>query len=187
MLFVLLLTADIASAVYDSELGRWLSRDPIEEDGGVNLYAYVENNPINYYDLFGLDESNWFAPNDRCYKGADKARAPKGTYMVRGHGDWFWLVGPRGEHLMPQDVVRNIKSDPCYKAGTPVCLGVCRIGWNKAFVKAVADGLKAPVYATDQYMWYWPDGGSGIGPWNPPPKPGAGQFLGPVMPTLPGK
>jgi RHS repeat-associated protein len=27
--------------VYDPALGLWLSRDPIEEDGGINLYGYV--------------------------------------------------------------------------------------------------------------------------------------------------
>ena len=30
---------------YDPELGRWLSRDPIGEKGGLNLYEYVRNNP----------------------------------------------------------------------------------------------------------------------------------------------
>jgi RHS repeat-associated protein len=30
---------------YSPDLGRWLSRDPIEEEGGVNLYAMV--NTIN--------------------------------------------------------------------------------------------------------------------------------------------
>lgn len=30
---------------YDSETGRWLNRDPIEEFGGLNLYAFVLNNP----------------------------------------------------------------------------------------------------------------------------------------------
>ena len=39
---------------YDSGLGRWLSRDPIEEDGGLNLYGYVFNNPVNYWDPLGL-------------------------------------------------------------------------------------------------------------------------------------
>lgn len=37
-------------------LVRWLNRDPIQERGGLNLYAYVHNNPINYFDPFGLDE-----------------------------------------------------------------------------------------------------------------------------------
>lgn len=39
---------------YSAPLGRWLSHDPIGEDGGVNLYAYVENDPIRRFDTFGL-------------------------------------------------------------------------------------------------------------------------------------
>jgi RHS repeat-associated protein len=34
--------------------GRWLSRDPIEEDGGINLYGYVGGNPVNLVDPLGL-------------------------------------------------------------------------------------------------------------------------------------
>jgi len=40
--------------VYDPVTARWLSRDPIEEAGGVNLYAYVDGNPVNYSDPLGL-------------------------------------------------------------------------------------------------------------------------------------
>jgi RHS repeat-associated protein len=39
---------------YDANLGRWLSRDPIEEEGGINLYQYVLSNPINWLDPLGL-------------------------------------------------------------------------------------------------------------------------------------
>jgi RHS repeat-associated protein len=39
---------------YDPDLGRWLSRDPIAEAGGTNLFAYVRNNPANAVDPFGL-------------------------------------------------------------------------------------------------------------------------------------
>ncbi|MDD4406299.1 MAG: hypothetical protein PHO36_16240 [Parabacteroides sp.] len=40
-------------------LGRWLSRDPIEEKGGLNLYAFVNNDPVNKWDKLGLDFSTW--------------------------------------------------------------------------------------------------------------------------------
>jgi RHS repeat-associated protein len=39
---------------YDSDLGRWLSRDPIAEYGGINLYSYVLGNPLNWLDPLGL-------------------------------------------------------------------------------------------------------------------------------------
>ena len=39
---------------YDSELGRWLNRDPIEESGGLNLYAFVSNQTSDTYDYLGL-------------------------------------------------------------------------------------------------------------------------------------
>ncbi|MEI8109255.1 MAG: RHS repeat-associated core domain-containing protein, partial [Verrucomicrobiota bacterium] len=39
---------------YEPITGRWLSRDPIGESGGFNLYGMVENNPLNRLDSFGL-------------------------------------------------------------------------------------------------------------------------------------
>ncbi len=39
---------------YDPETGRWQSRDPIEEEGGLNLYGFVENDGVNYIDVAGM-------------------------------------------------------------------------------------------------------------------------------------
>ena len=39
---------------YNFKLGRWLSRDPIAEKGGNNLYAMVRNNSVSYWDELGL-------------------------------------------------------------------------------------------------------------------------------------
>ena len=38
---------------YSPSLGRWISRDPIEEDGGDNLYEYADNDPIGNTDPSG--------------------------------------------------------------------------------------------------------------------------------------
>jgi len=39
---------------YDPEVGRYISADPIGLNGGMNLYAYVQNNPVNWVDPWGL-------------------------------------------------------------------------------------------------------------------------------------
>jgi len=38
----------------DPETGRWLNRDPIEEQGGLNLYGFVGNDGVNAVDYLGL-------------------------------------------------------------------------------------------------------------------------------------
>lgn len=40
---------------YDPVTGRWASRDPIKERGGLNLYGLVRNNPVGDYDRLGLE------------------------------------------------------------------------------------------------------------------------------------
>jgi len=54
-LLLVWLLSSIASAHYDPTLGRWLNRDPIEVEGGINLYGFVENDALNSTDYLGLD------------------------------------------------------------------------------------------------------------------------------------
>jgi RHS repeat-associated protein len=68
-----------ARAFYNPQTGRWLSRDPIGEDAGPNLYAFLSNDPIDDYDYLGL---------------ADLKFKSEGRYFVNGTWSW-WPPGPR--------------------------------------------------------------------------------------------
>jgi RHS repeat-associated protein len=52
---------------YDPLTGRWPSRDPIEEEGGTNLYGFVVNDGVNWIDVLGeepmkTDKAGTIAP-----------------------------------------------------------------------------------------------------------------------------
>ncbi len=44
---------------YSPSLGRFINRDPIEEQGGLNLYAFCFNNGINQWDVLGQNPDDW--------------------------------------------------------------------------------------------------------------------------------
>jgi RHS repeat-associated protein len=47
--------ADYLYRYYDPLTGRWPSRDPIEERGGLNLYGFLSNSSIKRVDYLGRD------------------------------------------------------------------------------------------------------------------------------------
>ena len=63
--------------------GRWISRDPIEEQGGWNLFAYVKNQPIFLKDYVGL--ISWGAKKIAPDPHPD---LPKYKYSID-----FWRIG----------------------------------------------------------------------------------------------
>jgi RHS repeat-associated protein len=80
---------------YDDGLGRWLNRDPIGEAGGLNLYAYVFNNPVNLRDPLGLRVPNSFS-------------------------EWVGLGEDIGSHLIDEWITKKGEGGLCYGAA---CLG----------------------------------------------------------------
>lgn len=51
-----LLFPSVSQAYYNPETGRWLNRDPLAEQGGINLYCMVSNDPVNRRDFLGMKE-----------------------------------------------------------------------------------------------------------------------------------
>jgi RHS repeat-associated protein len=56
---------------YDPVTGRWPSRDPIEEQGGMNLYGFVGNDSLNLLDIMGANP--WSPLYEQMHKGGIEA------------------------------------------------------------------------------------------------------------------
>jgi RHS repeat-associated protein len=55
---------------YDPLTGRWKSRDTIEEEGGLNLYGFVVNDPVRRIDVLGMAADDSYTTREEAIKAA---------------------------------------------------------------------------------------------------------------------
>jgi RHS repeat-associated protein len=101
---------------YDPSLQRWVNRDPLQELGGINLYATTHNNPVSLYDFFGLLTAEEQACLDRAKQDFRKC--------VQSAQGWY------AEML---DRVLSVHQGCCWKCEDwafpvrPICYVSCRV------------------------------------------------------------
>lgn len=106
---------------YAPMLGRWLSRDPLGEDAGTNLFAYVGNGSVGFLDPLGLFDFS-----------------TEGEFGIFGPGLGYLAEKP-GSHT-PEVAT--------WAAGAGLGeAGVFGIGLTLAELKAAVAGLKAALIA----------------------------------------
>jgi RHS repeat-associated protein len=98
---------------YDPIIGRWPSRDPIEERGGVNLYGFVFANPTNAIDILGLDFWTWGDSDSNDWLPSFGEMAESTAHFVQGMGDNLSLGLTRKGR---EEIWGNDYTDPCRDA-----------------------------------------------------------------------
>jgi RHS repeat-associated protein len=75
---------------YCPNTGRWLSRDPAEEEGGHNLYGFVANDAVNHFDLLGL-KLKPFTGNQSSLQPNYVTTLNEGETPIRWPGWWIGM------------------------------------------------------------------------------------------------
>jgi hypothetical protein len=76
---------------YDPNLQRWLNRDPVLERGGVNVFSFVKNDAVDWFDGYGTKRRRVIPitpiprPPIRNYPNPSVPDPNKSTIMCRGN------------------------------------------------------------------------------------------------------
>jgi len=133
---------------YAPALGRWMTRDPIGERGGINLFEFVGNNPTNLIDPFGLVDVNTFPSRngeERAYRSWFDSYNPPGVFSVAGHGDPNAIYDENMKPIPTEDLICRMK-EKGYKGG-PVLLASCATGkGGNSYAEKLANALREAGY-----------------------------------------
>lgn len=101
---------------YAPDTGRWASRDPIGERGGINLYGFVGNDPvgrIDKYGLYGSSGGSYTSPYDYY----DLLAPPSAKSQINGFSDALshYRSGAGGVIPAGQGLYAEMRADSSYQ------------------------------------------------------------------------
>jgi RHS repeat-associated protein len=105
---------------YDPVTGRWPSRDPIEEEGGINLYGFVGNDAVNGWDYLGLDQYRLGEAKEPALDlpKPDFVYDPNAKPNIGDHLQWAkWNLFLEGAEIKRPDLVDGTRAYRWYLHG----------------------------------------------------------------------
>jgi uncharacterized protein RhaS with RHS repeats len=93
--------------MYSPTLGRFLQRDPLDVLGGINLYAYVGNQPINYSDAYGLLNPKGACVLGKCLYTEKDYQDGKNQFKDEIKKKYPWMPDEQAEK-MADDIMREM-------------------------------------------------------------------------------
>ena len=176
---------------YDADIGRWMSRDPIMELGGLNLFAYTRNNPVSRRDRSGLWD-DW-DDLDAYYAHQDEIRQLVDWNTYDGYYDEANQRLHKTLALIPNDLFAfgGVGGGPgAGLKGEALCLVGVGGKFSQPYAGVVGAGGLGPV--STGYEWNSSDGLEsisfldanfllgGFGRWSTPKGYGIYMYVGPV-------
>jgi RHS repeat-associated protein len=130
---------------YDPELGRWISEDPLEEEGGLNLYEFVEGEPVGWLDDLGDQRGR--GGRDRL--GDDpKFQDPDNVKGQKHRGQRNKQKRQNNHRLPPKKKPRNDGgSSKCVAAGAGIA-GAALFGYGAYRCARMVPSLAPPLWWT---------------------------------------
>ena len=118
---------------YDPRQGRFINRDPIGEFGGLNLYGFVGNSPVNWVDYLGL-AVRWDPDCEDEIVQVDELFLQKGCWVLEA----FRVVedGEAVHELEPYEVIATYEGDDSINLEL---IGGLRLDLNSDFDLAFID------------------------------------------------